>query len=375
MKTMVNKAKAFLKVRHQAVRQAMSQLNLDGILIAHTPDLAYLTDFSGSDSVGIITQNDFHLITDFRYQEQAGMECGWVKLGLREGSMENALAMQLGQLKLKRVGFESNTTTVGQLDRLMDGMKAKKITPPELVPLDDVLPNIRKIKDDNELDLIRKSVAIAEEAYTAVRGMIKPGLTENHIAGLMISELRSRGADMASFPVIVASGHNSSLPHHQPGEGLIQKDAPLVIDWGAMFHGYASDITRTLLLGRVDTKIREIYKVVYEAQKEALRFIRPGVTTLEADAIARDVISKAGYGREFGHGLGHGIGREIHELPTLRMHGAGEEFRPGMVVTVEPGIYLKGVGGVRIEDDVLITHSGCEVLTSLDKTLEACHVE
>ena len=187
--------------------------------------------------------------------------------------------------------------------------------------------------------------------------------------------MRSRGADRASFPVIVASGENSSLPHHRPGEDTIQKDAPLVIDWGAMYHGYASDITRTLLLGRVDPKIREIYKVVFEAQKEALRFIRPGVTTLEADSVARDVITKAGYGKDFGHGLGHGIGRDIHELPTLRKTLPGEEFRPGMIVTVEPGIYLKGIGGVRIEDDVLITHSGCEVLSSLDKTLEACHVE
>ena len=180
---------------------------------------------------------------------------------------------------------------------------------------------------------------------------------------------------MESFPPIVATGAHSSLPHYRPGDSAIQKDAPLLIDWGALFRGYCSDITRTLLLGRVDPKISEIYKVCQAAQQEALRFMRPGVTTIEADSIARDVITKAGYGEQFGHGLGHGIGREIHEMPALRKLGEADELRPGMIVTVEPGIYIKGVGGVRIEDDVLITHSGCEVLSSLESTYEACHIE
>jgi Xaa-Pro aminopeptidase len=289
--------------------------------------------------------------------------------------MAGALARALGQINPKRLGFEADYTSVGQLDSLVAALKEAKTPAPELVPMESVLPNIRKIKDDNEIDLIRKSVAVAEEAYTAVREMIKVGLTENHVAGLLVSELRSRGAMMESFPPIVATGPHSSLPHYRPGETPIQKDAPLLIDFGALFKGYCSDITRTLLLGRVDPKIKEIYRVVYDAQQEVLRFMRPGVTTIEADAIARDVITKAGYGNEFGHGLGHGIGRDIHELPALRKTEPNDELRPGMIVTVEPGIYIKGLGGVRIEDDVLITHSGCEVLSSLGKTYEACHVE
>jgi Xaa-Pro aminopeptidase len=375
MKTVVSKAKAFLKSRHQQVREAMKQLGLDALLLTHTPDVCYLTDFSGDDSIAIITEREFHLVSDFRYQEQIELECGWVKLTMREGSMSTALAQLLGQIKPKRLGFEADFTTVGTLDSLMKAIHETKATPPELVPLDNVLPNIRKVKDDTEVDLIRKSVAIAEEAFTAIREVIRVGLAENHVAGLLVSEMRSRGAMQESFPPIVASGTHSSLPHYRPGDYAIQKDAPLLIDWGAFYRGYCSDLTRTLLLGRVDPRIKEIYRVVYDAQQEVMRFMRPGVTTLEADSIARDVITKAGYGNEFGHGLGHGVGREIHELPTMRKTGPGEELRPGMIVTVEPGIYIKGLGGVRIEDDVLITHSGCEVLSTLDKTYEYCHME
>ena len=241
--------------------------------------------------------------------------------------------------------------------------------------MENVMVNLRKMKDDHEIDLIRKSAAVAEEAFTAIRAEIKAGLTENYLAGLLIFELRSRGASDSSFPVIVAAGANSSLPHYRPGEALVARDQPLLIDWGAIYKGYCSDLTRTLMIGRVSEKMKKIYKIVLDAQAAAIKFLRPGVTTMQADRVARDVIEKAGFGKQFGHGLGHGIGREIHELPVMRKTGGEEELRPGMVVTVEPGIYLPGEGGVRIEDDVLITHSGCEVLTTLDKTLEGCHIE
>jgi Xaa-Pro aminopeptidase len=237
------------------------------------------------------------------------------------------------------------------------------------------MTNIRKVKDDQEIDLLRKSIAIAEEAFEAIFDEIKVGETENHLAGLLLMEMRSRGASTSSFEPIIAAGANSSLPHYRPGDVLVKRDQPLLFDWGALHKGYCSDLTRTLMIGRVSPKMKEIYKVVLAAQQKAIEFIRPGVTTRQADQVARDVIDKAGYGKEFGHGLGHGIGRDIHELPTLRKTGGDEELRPGMIVTVEPGIYLSGEGGVRIEDDVLITHSGCELLTSLDRTFEACHLE
>ncbi len=375
MKTVVSRAKAYLKVRHKAVRDGMKELRLDGVLLTHPPDLAYLTNFTGDDSVGLVTEKDIHLVTDFRYQEQAALEAGWLKVTMRDGKMSEACAKAIATAKVKRIGFEANFTTVGQVDALQTELKKAKGPAVELVPLEDVMTNVRKVKDDHEVDLIRKSVGIAEEAFDSIRGEIKVGQTENYLAGLLVFELRSRGASNSSFPVIVAAGSNSSLPHYRPGETLVQRDQPLLIDWGALFKGYCSDLTRTLMVGRVSPKMKEIYKVVYEAQEAAIKFLRPGVTTQQADRVARDVIDAAGYKEQFGHGLGHGIGREIHELPSMRKTGGEEELRPGMIVTVEPGIYITGEGGVRIEDDVLITHSGCEVLSSLDKSFEGCHLE
>lgn len=377
--TVVSKAKAYLKVRHKAVRAAMKELNLDGLLLTHPPDLHYLTNFTGDDSVGLITHKDLFLVTDFRYKEQAQIEAAWLNISMRDAKMSDALAKLFKENPLKRVGFEANFTTVGQIDAITKSLKENKNGSggPELVPLENVMLTIRKVKDDHEIDLIRKSVAVAEEAFEAVRDEIKPGQTENYLAGLLIMELRSRGASGTSFPPIVATGSNSSLPHYRPSDDKteIEKDQPCLVDWGAVLNGYCSDLTRTLLIGHVPHKIREAYKVVYDSQLAAIKFLRPGVTTMQADRVARDVIEKAGYGNEFGHGLGHGIGREIHELPSLRKTGGEEELRPGMIITVEPGIYIPGVGGVRIEDDVLITHSGCEVLSTLDKTLEGNHVE
>jgi Xaa-Pro aminopeptidase len=376
--TVVSKPKAYLKVRQKAVRAAMKELNLDGLLLTHPPDLHYLSNFTGEDSVGLITHKDFFLVTDFRYKEQAQIEAGWLKTSLRDAKMSDALAKVFGENPMKRIGFEANFTTVGQIDAILNSIKANKDAPaPELVPLENVMLSIRKVKDDHEIDLVRKSVAIAEEAFTAIKSEIQPGQTENYLAGLLIMELRSRGASGTSFPPIVATGANSSLPHYRPSDDKteIEKDQPCLIDWGAVLNGYCSDLTRTFMIGHVPHKIREIYRVVYDAQLAAIKFLRPGVTTMQADRVARDVIEKAGYGEEFGHGLGHGIGREIHEQPSLRKTGGEEELRPGMIITVEPGIYIPGMGGVRIEDVVLITHSGCEVLSTLDKTLEGNHIE
>jgi Xaa-Pro aminopeptidase len=374
VKPLVSRAKAYLKVRQAKVRAALKALKLDGLLLTHHPDLGYLTNFTGEDSVGLITEKDFFLVTDFRYQEQAAMEAGWLKMRLRDGLMSEILSQTLGEAKVKRVGFEANFTTVGQIDALQTAIK-KNNKGVELVPLEDVMTNIRKVKDDNEVDLIRKSIAIAEEAFDAIRDELKPGQTENYLAGLLVFELRSRGASNSSFPVIVAAGPNSSLPHYRPGETLVKENEPLLIDWGAIYKCYCSDLTRTLMLGKVSHRMKEIYKVTLAAQEAAIDFLRAGVTTKQADTVARQVIEKAGYGKQFGHGLGHGIGREIHELPTMRKTGGDEELCPGMIVTVEPGIYIPGEGGVRIEDDVLITHSGCEVLSTLDKSFEGCHIE
>src|SRR5688500_1478991 len=217
----VSRAKAYLKVRHKSIRDSMKELNLDGFLLTHAPDLAYLTNFTGDDSVGLITEKDFFLVTDFRYQEQAELEAGWLKTSTRDGKMSDALAKVLIESKVSRVGFEANFTAFGQVHAIDKAIKSSKDPAPpekgiELVPLENVLTNVRKVKDDHEIDLIRKSVGVAEEAFEAVRSEIKAGITENHLAGLLVFELRSRGASDSSFPVIVAAGANSSLPHYRP---------------------------------------------------------------------------------------------------------------------------------------------------------------
>ena len=237
-----------------------------------------------------------------------------------------------------------------------------------MIPLNDVMVNLRKVKDNHEIQIIRQSIEIAESAYKAIRRQLKIGQTENQLAGRLIFEMRSRGASGTSFPPIIAAGSTSSLPHYRPADRPVKKNQPLLFDWGAVYKGYCSDLTRTLLIGKVSPRMKKIYEVTLEAQLTAISFLRPGATTRQADAAGRKVIEKAGFGKYFGHGLGHGLGRDIHELPYMRKTAGDEELTPGMVVTVEPGIYLPGEGGVRIEDDVLITATGREVLSSLEKS-------
>jgi Xaa-Pro aminopeptidase len=376
-KPVVSHAKAYLKARQKNVRTGLKELKLDAMLITHAPDLAYLSDFTGDDSVGLLTAKDFILVTDGRFKEQAQLEAPWLKLVVREGRMPPELARAVIAAGPRRIGFEANFTTVGQIDALKRALVEEGNSQVELVPLENVMTNIRRIKDDREIELTRKSIEIAQEAFEAIFPLIKVGQSEGYIAGSLIFEMKSRGASDGSFPAIVAAGANSSLPHYRTGdrEVLITANRPFLIDWGALYRGYCSDLTRTLMIGQVSPRLKRIYQVVLEAQQEAIAFLRPGVSNVQADRVARAVIDKAGFGEFFGHGLGHGIGRAIHELPQLGKHAKEEELQPGMIVTVEPGIYLPGEGGVRIEDDVLITHSGCEVLTTLDNSFEGCHLE
>jgi Xaa-Pro aminopeptidase len=244
-----------------------------------------------------------------------------------------------------------------------------------LTPVTDLMVNQRKVKDAFEVAAIRKAAKVAEGAYLAVRPKLKAGMTENEIAGLMEFEMRRRGASSGSFETNVSVGANSALPHYRPADVPLRSGQALLFDWGAKVDYYCSDITRTHLFGRAEPTMREIYKVTLEAQLAAIAAIKPGAKTRAVDKVARDIIRKAGYGKDFGHGLGHGIGLAVHELPRLSPAAADEELRPGMICTVEPGIYLAGVGGVRIEDDVLVTETGCEVLTLLDKSYEGACLE
>jgi Xaa-Pro aminopeptidase len=373
----VEKPKAYLKARHKNVYQAMDALEVDGMLLTHPADLAYLSNFTGDDSIGVFARKSFVLVTDFRYVEQARQEAGWLTLVERSGKihkMADALAHALAEAGLARVAFEANFMTVGQHDALVDALETLGHDC-ELVPAENVMLNQRKVKDDHEIGLIRKSCDVAQETFNAVRGSIQAGETEGYLAGLLVMEMKARGATDPSFSPIVATAGNSALPHYRPDDTVIQNDQLLLFDWGCRVGGYCSDLTRTFALGRVSPKLKKIHQIVLEAHDAAVAFIRPGVSSKDVDAVARDIITRAGYGEEFGHGLGHGIGRDIHELPTLRKQGDEDELRPGMVVTVEPGIYLPGEGGVRIENDVLVTHSGRESLTDLPRDYESCHIE
>ncbi|MCS7034374.1 MAG: M24 family metallopeptidase, partial [Phycisphaerae bacterium] len=245
----------------------------------------------------------------------------------------------------------------------------------KLQPVENLMVNVRKIKDPIEIAAIRRAVACAQDAYAIVRRDLRIGAIENDIAAQLEYEMRRLGAQRSSFDTNVSAGANSSKPHYRPGRVPVTADSVLLFDWGAVVDGYCSDITRTHFVGRAPPKLREVYRIVLEAQRAAIGAIRPGTLTGNVDRVARNLIAKAGFGKNFGHGLGHGIGLAIHELPRLSRTARPEPLQPGMVVTVEPGIYLPGVGGVRIEDDVLVTESGCEVLTSLDQSFEGCNLE
>jgi Xaa-Pro aminopeptidase len=352
----------------------MGSLGFDGFLLPAPSDVSWMTDFTGHDSVLVVTPDAMTLATDFRYVEQVARECPWLAIALRENQMAETLAGVLVRSGARRIGFDANRLTFGMHRSLLGAIQSAGGGSIELVPADDVLLSLRKIKDAHEVENIRRAVGVAEEAFRRLLGQIRTGVTESALAGILEMEMRRLGASGSSFSPIVAVGASSSLPHYRASETPVRPNVPLLIDWGAVVGGYCSDLTRTLLIGDVDARIEEIYQVVLKAQSAAIRLLRPGVTTRQADSAARDVIREAGYGEQFGHGLGHGIGLEVHEMPSLRRQGADEPLQAGMIVTIEPGIYLPGVGGVRIEDDVLITVDGCEVLSSLEKSLEACRI-
>ena len=360
-----------LPMRLCALRRAMADKKLDAFLIIHPTDLAYFTEFDGEDSLGLVTDKGLTILTDFRFDEQAQIQAPWFKRIIRKGTMNEALAKALGKAKVRHVGFEANHLTVGAHQGIQEAMAGQKIRDTKLLPVTGVTGDIRKIKDAHEVGLIRQAVKIAEDSFDALRRQLKPGMTENQLTGMLDLEVRSRGGSGMGFPSIVCVGENASLCHYRPGEVPVRSGAVLLIDWGVSYKGYTSDMTRTLLIGEVSPRMREIYQIVLEAQQAGIDSIHPGVTGKEVDLAARNVIKKAGFGKYFGHSIGHGIGRLVHEVPFMRSSKGAvvEELRAGMIVTVEPGIYLPGEGGVRIEDDVLVTPTGHEVLSAMPRDI------
>lgn len=360
-----------LPLRLCALRRAMADKKLDAFLIIHPTDLAYFTEFDGEDSYGLVTDKGLTILTDFRFDEQAQIEAPWFKRIIRKGTMSEALSNALAKAKVRRIGFEANHLTVGALQGIEKSLAERKLRDAKLLPVSGITADIRKIKDAHEIGLIRQAVKIAEDSFDALRQKLKPGITENQLTGLLDLEVRSRGGSGMGFPSIVCVGENASLCHYRPGEVPVRDGAVLLIDWGVAYKGYTSDMTRTLLIGKVSPRMRQIYQIVLDAQQAAIDRIRPGVTGKEIDLAARNLIKKAGFGKYFGHSIGHGIGRLVHESPFMRSTKGAvvEELKAGMIITVEPGIYLPGEGGVRIEDDVLVTPTGHEVLSAMPRDI------
>lgn len=345
------------KLRHQLENQG-----LDALVVTHPQNRRYLSGFTGSDGALFITPDQAILITDFRYLEQAEGESPDFELAKATTDLfPKAVRELVAKSGVQRVGFESHHLSVAK-----HGDWSAEAAGFELVPVGELVEKMRAIKDEGEMGKIRRAVALGDAAMAHIREFIKPGVTEKEVAWELEVHMRTHGAEAVAFDIIVASGPNGAMAHATISDRAIGVGEPIVIDIGARVHGYHSDLTRTLVLGEPDARFQEIYDLVLKAQEGALEGIRPEMTGREADALARDVIEEAGYGENFGHGLGHSVGLEIHENPKARKVSE-DVLRPGMTLTVEPGIYITGWGGVRIEDLVVIRQDRVEVLSQADK--------
>jgi Xaa-Pro aminopeptidase len=352
-----------VSIRTQKLREELAAKGLDAFLVHDLLNVRYLSGFTGSHAALLVTANDIYLMTDFRYEEQVKDECPEVTLELlHDGRLSAALDL-IRRLAPERVGFEGHAVTYRDWQALEEAL-----SPVELIPLNDPIGRLRFVKDDSEVSAIREAARITDLTYDHIAGMLEPGLRERDVALEIDCFMRSSGADKEGFDSIVAAGPRSAMPHAQPTDRVIGSGELIVMDFGARWHGYHADITRTVLLGKPDDRQAEVYGIVLEAQSRAIEAVRPGVLGGEVDAIAREFIAERGFGEYFGHGLGHGLGLDVHDGRILARN-SDILLQTGMVVTVEPGIYIPGWGGIRIEDDVLVTESGCELLTHSPRML------
>ena len=351
-----------MDARLSKLRSALADESLDAIIITQPENRRYVSGFTGSSALLLITPTEALLATDFRYYEQVAREAPGFRLVKIESPEIGALLNDaIHEVGAKRVGFESQHVTFDTHRKWTEA--AEDI---EYAPTEGIVEKLRSVKEQSEVDAIRRAVALSDGAIKHIRETIQPGMTEKEVAWELEAYMRTHGAQQVAFETIVGSGPNGALPHVKPTDREVGAGEPIVMDLGARVDGYNSDVTRTLCIGEPDDRFQEIYGIVLKAQLAAEEAIRPGMLGREADAVAREVIGDAGYGEYFGHGLGHGVGLAVHEKP-----GAGksseDELLPGCVVTVEPGIYIPDWGGVRIEDLVVVTDDGIEVLTQASK--------
>ena len=343
-----------MKTRIEKIRTAMQSENLAGFLITSPYNLRYATGFTGTTGLAVITLEAAYFVTDFRYTEQAATQCEGYTIVQNVGPIYDEVAKIVKADKLANLAFEENFVSFATYDALVDLIET------DLEPVE--------VKEPAEIETIRQACAIADQAYTHILDYVKPGMTEIQVATEVDFFMRSLGASSVSFETIVASGLRSAMPHGVASEKVIEAGDLITLDFGCYYNGYVSDMTRTFAIGDPGEQLKELYQLVLDAQLKVTAAAGPGVSGVELDAVARDYFREHGHAEAFGHSTGHGIGLEIHEGPNVSRL-AEKRFVPGNVITNEPGLYYPEVGGIRIEDDLLVTAEGVEVLTKSPREL------
>jgi Xaa-Pro aminopeptidase len=353
--------------RLRKLRTLIAEKGLDALLLSQPENLRYLSGFTGSSGWLLISEHKAILATDFRYVEQAKGESLDFEITQTKREFRDWFPGLVSDLGCHKLGFEANFISYDIFHKLSEAIKTKQVNL-ELVPTTGIVEQLRSIKDPEELGFIKKAVELVDAVFEQAKGIIRPGITEKEAAWEIEKFLRQQGSEGMPFEIIVASGPNSALPHARPTEKPICAGEPVLIDMGARINGYCSDFSRTLFLGETAKSLQEIYNIVLKAQAAAIEGIESGMDASQADRLARSIVEQSGYGDAFGHGLGHGVGLAVHEFPVLGP-SSSDSLADGMVFTVEPGIYLAGQGGVRIEDMVVLENGKAKVLTKAKKDL------
>lgn len=351
--------------RVAGIRSAVEQLELDGILISNNHNRRYLSGFIGSAGYLLITQSQAILTTDFRYTEQAELQATGFEISRIQGRMSEWFPALLKDLEISKLGFEADDMTVASLRMFKDVAKEADVKT-KFKPTEGKTAELRAVKDAEELALLQEAINIGDAAFEETFEKMTPGMTEKEVAWEFEKSIREHGAESLSFDTIVAAGPNAARPHHQTGNRKIREGETIVFDCGATYEGYCSDLTRTVVLGTHNDEISRVYNIVLEAQETAIDKVTEGMTGNQADAIAREIIKNAGHGDQFGHSLGHGLGMQVHEKPHVGPR-ADEKLVNGMPFTIEPGIYIPGWGGVRIEDVVVLENGKARVMSHAPK--------
>ncbi len=355
-----------MNYRVENLRKKLEEKELDAILISTPENRRYLSGFAGSAGYLVVSRDNAILATDFRYTEQAGYQAPDFQV-IKIGSGWSWFLDVLKEHRPKKIGFESHQMTVDTYRQITEALQdLPSDDRPALLATTGTVEALRTVKDLEELALLQKAIDVADAAMKSISQTIQPGETEREVAWRLEKAMRELGADSLSFDTIVAAGPNGAMPHHRPSDRAIALGEPIVIDMGAKVGGYCSDITRTVCVGEPDDTFRKVYDIVLGAQLTAIATVRPNMSGGDADDLSRAVIAEAGYGENFGHSLGHGVGLFIHEYPRIGPKSQNK-LEEGMVFTVEPGIYLSGWGGVRIEDVVILESSGARVLSKAPK--------